>query len=679
MARGVLQISRLTFASIGVGLAFSLGLYLFLFLQKNKPELEISATVAMTWLCFWVTEASGIEGSGILATVTFALTFGLYGVHRVSPEVVHSMHATWQSITFFANTLLFVISGVIVLTKIREDFGEPKQWGAVFAIYGIVHAARAITLLISFPILRRSVYGFNIQQCIIVWWGGLRGAIGLALGLIVVDDTGFSESVRGEVMFLMSSLVLLTLLINAPTTEWLYVALGLNDVSPCRTLVLQQVVEDLQADDATRRRRLCAIPFLSNARYRHRYDWIEGARKILLHQPSLVAGFFHRITPSRVRVKPSDWDSPRREIWATMLRVVLHLYHELFHEGLVEPHPYGLLDDGAQTALDQNTDLEDALQVEWWCLQRHLDHLWAEKVRGVPGLNRLYARQVSQKGYSIMQCFPIFVRAHCKAIDIVKNTVMLPEVPEVAARMEANLRSISEEMKGVWWETFSKSRRLYEHVRDFYYTNISLTASLKEVNELAANGLIDHSDLVALQEHINHKKATLNEKFAIKMLEIPDDDPSDLPTSEMPFLGVDLHPSLQLLNILANARKENQERRKAEGSRRQAMHGAWYSPHDGYGNGMAPYYYSSAPLALMPTSGNGGIMPPTTSPGSVPLMPLPISPLGSVPLTPLGSVPLTPLDSVPLTPLGSVPGPQMPATQFASPAWGSPGVFSPFF
>lgn len=59
-------------------------------------------------------------------------------------------------------------------------------------------------------------------------YGGLRGAIALALALLTNLETKIDEEIRQKIMFHSSGIVLLTLLINATTIRWLLIKLGLN-------------------------------------------------------------------------------------------------------------------------------------------------------------------------------------------------------------------------------------------------------------------------------------------------------------------------------------------------------------------------------------------------------------------------------------------------------------------
>ena len=122
---------------------------------------------------------------------------------QVSSTVLPELRHVWQHIAFCANTVLFFLCGTITFAKLREGHiaSDPAEWASLFLLYGIVHAARGATILVSYPLLRRSTYGFDVRRAILLWWSGLRGAIGLALGLLVLDDTLFPVEVREQVMF----------------------------------------------------------------------------------------------------------------------------------------------------------------------------------------------------------------------------------------------------------------------------------------------------------------------------------------------------------------------------------------------------------------------------------------------------------------------------------------------
>jgi len=63
----------------------------------------------------------------------------------------------------------------------------------LFLVYVIIHVVRAINMGMFYPFMKKAGYGLPGKDAIVVWWGALRGAIGLALALVV-----YSESLRYE-------------------------------------------------------------------------------------------------------------------------------------------------------------------------------------------------------------------------------------------------------------------------------------------------------------------------------------------------------------------------------------------------------------------------------------------------------------------------------------------------
>ena len=60
---------------------------------------------------------------------------------------------------------------------------------AILAIvYLIIHLVRAINMGIFYPFMKKAGYGLPPRMRGVVWWGALRGAIGLALALVVYQS-----------------------------------------------------------------------------------------------------------------------------------------------------------------------------------------------------------------------------------------------------------------------------------------------------------------------------------------------------------------------------------------------------------------------------------------------------------------------------------------------------------
>lgn len=60
----------------------------------------------------------------------------------------------------------------------------------------------------------------DFKECIVLGWSGLRGAVGLALGLQIYGDTALhDESFRAKQFFHIGCVAVLTILVQGSTTK----------------------------------------------------------------------------------------------------------------------------------------------------------------------------------------------------------------------------------------------------------------------------------------------------------------------------------------------------------------------------------------------------------------------------------------------------------------------------
>ena len=88
-----------------------------------------------------------------------------------------------------------------------------------------------LAVLCYSPLLKRTGYGLTWEEGCVLVWGGLRGAVGLALALIVEQDNTIDRLTRDRILFHVAGIAGLTLLINGTTCGWLVDKLGLTKVS----------------------------------------------------------------------------------------------------------------------------------------------------------------------------------------------------------------------------------------------------------------------------------------------------------------------------------------------------------------------------------------------------------------------------------------------------------------
>ena len=103
-------------------------------------------------------------------------------------------------------------------------------------------------LFLFWPLTRNMGYGLTSAEGIACAYGGLRGAVGLALALIIDEDHRFEEETRELAVFLMSGIAFLTLTINATTTSFVLASVGLTRVSSEVTTNFELNAKELAID-----------------------------------------------------------------------------------------------------------------------------------------------------------------------------------------------------------------------------------------------------------------------------------------------------------------------------------------------------------------------------------------------------------------------------------------------
>mmetsp|Transcript_29366 Transcript_29366/g.44326 ORF Transcript_29366/g.44326 Transcript_29366/m.44326 type:complete len:327 (+) Transcript_29366:728-1708(+) len=175
--------------SIGGPLLGILGGIIMSFILKrihNQFVLEVNTTIFISYLIFFIAESTAVHVSGILAVVAMGLYMTNTGKTRISAESEHSVHHVWGYIGFVAETVIFILTGVIMGQRsISDSEIGLKDYMLLFGTYVILHFIRFFMILIFWPVLSRMGYGMSFNQVVLCSYAGLRGAVGMSLALMV--------------------------------------------------------------------------------------------------------------------------------------------------------------------------------------------------------------------------------------------------------------------------------------------------------------------------------------------------------------------------------------------------------------------------------------------------------------------------------------------------------------
>jgi CPA1 family monovalent cation:H+ antiporter len=167
--------------------------------------IETTLTTVLAFGSYLVAEQ--VHVSGVLAVVAAGLVNGNIGPRGMSPSTKILVYSFWDYAAFIANSVVFLLIGIQIDLSIIFSEWQVILW-AILAVL----VARAV-----------SVYGLSwIGKSMpsrykpVLFWGGLRGAISLALALSLPASLG---SFRVEIQAMAFGVVLFTLLVQGLTMK----------------------------------------------------------------------------------------------------------------------------------------------------------------------------------------------------------------------------------------------------------------------------------------------------------------------------------------------------------------------------------------------------------------------------------------------------------------------------
>ncbi len=201
--------SFLTIAGGGILVGITLGLLISTFISRiDEPLVETTLTAILAFGSYLLAESFHV--SGVLAVVAAGLVNGNAGPRGMSPTTRVVVYNFWETAAFLANSFVFLLVGLAIdVTQLIVN------WTAIaWAILAVV-AARAVAIY-GFTAFARQI-PTNWKH--ILYWGGLRGAIVLALALSLPTQGVFANQ-RGQLQAMAFGVVLFTLLVQGFSMDW---------------------------------------------------------------------------------------------------------------------------------------------------------------------------------------------------------------------------------------------------------------------------------------------------------------------------------------------------------------------------------------------------------------------------------------------------------------------------
>jgi CPA1 family monovalent cation:H+ antiporter len=150
--------------------------------------IEITFTTVAAFGSFLLAEHFHL--SGVLATLTSGLIIGNVGHMSLSASSRQAVEDFWEYAAFVANSLIFLLIGIQLARPAYHFF-----WLSALIAIGVVLIGRALAIYPLSLVFLRSSLRLKLRHQHILFWGGLRGALALALALGLPSDTPAREEI----------------------------------------------------------------------------------------------------------------------------------------------------------------------------------------------------------------------------------------------------------------------------------------------------------------------------------------------------------------------------------------------------------------------------------------------------------------------------------------------------
>ncbi len=344
----VLKFVWVVAGGVGVGLGLGVGVSAWLSRTFNNPLVEITLTLVLAYVAMIVAEG-GLHVSGVMAVVTAGLWMSGPGRASVSPEVHHFLHQFWEMLSYLANTLIFFLVGVLIAQQVQGAMFDDLL--LIVATYVGIMVIRGLVIFAFRPLMNKLADPISLGAASLMAWGGLRGAVSLALALMVSQIPEIPAELRRQVLVVTGGVVFLTLLINGSTTGLLLRKLGFDQPplpdqladKTARAAVLQRVRGQLKSMSQNKSLKMLRWKKVEEAleeRTERLAHDIEATKEALesVDQESHAVGYWHQALGIE---REAHWDAfSKGTIGADALRAMQHeidLQLDCLGEGRFEP------------------------------------------------------------------------------------------------------------------------------------------------------------------------------------------------------------------------------------------------------------------------------------------------------------------------------------------------------
>jgi len=220
-------LSFFTVLSGGVVVGGIIGVLGSLMLHIKKGDMILQFTVTLTTAYISFILADRLHASGVISTLCAGLVFSATSEYTIRRRHRESIHHFWEYFTFTANSFVFLLLGFTELSIFHTKESIRHSIWIILLSIPVILLGRACVIYAVIPFYNRFTSKSNkisASYQAILLWGGLRGAVPVALVFSIPED--FPN--RIIILHLTFSFILFTLLFQGTSIKFLMNCLGIN-------------------------------------------------------------------------------------------------------------------------------------------------------------------------------------------------------------------------------------------------------------------------------------------------------------------------------------------------------------------------------------------------------------------------------------------------------------------
>lgn len=477
-----------------VGLSTLLGFLLariviWFITRINSEEMVQNSVIILAAYLTFILSQYYLGVSGVIALVAFGLTVTYVGKPRLKPQVNTFMEHFWELLTYIANTLIFILVGVVIAEKVDFSWGA---LGVLILIYIALNLIRFAMIMLLYPVMKRLGYGLTKRESVILTWGGLRGALAMTLALMVSYTPAIPEDIRSQVLFFTAGIVTLTLCINATTMRALLNRLGLTHVPSARTMLAYRIEKSIRDNSE---------------------KYLEGLKK----RDALEGANWHKVESYMTAQPQEPAKNPQNKAMLPEIRLrVLDkekaICREIYEEGVISKPVFLRLMNSLDELYDHDGNYPLNVRTSIFKFCQRTDLLNA--LRNIPYLQNwmtFYFRERITVVYDLGRGFIILQKGSLKLLDDLRASewvtgeqdsvldTLREEINDNINRMSAFINNLA--------DNFPKA---YGHALTIKSIRMLLSNERRTVKQLINNGMLSEKDAERLLDDIEERTDEIN-------------------------------------------------------------------------------------------------------------------------------------------------------------------------